>query len=137
MNNSLNGCSFEQEGTDFYITGADSVRKKLGRSKLTIPSLSARNADGRISTFVLSGLSVDTTNYTKLYVEKMHADTISYGCNWSISVREKGGITVTLLSSSSPQYDLKYDISIYDTVIFTISGYSKYSTIMMDNIQFE
>ena len=26
------GCSFEQEGNDFYITGADSVRKKLGRS---------------------------------------------------------------------------------------------------------
>lgn len=26
----LGGCSFEQEGNDFYITGADSVRKKLG-----------------------------------------------------------------------------------------------------------
>lgn len=26
------GCSFEQEGNDFYITGADSVRKKLGRT---------------------------------------------------------------------------------------------------------
>lgn len=31
-NSNLGGCSFEQEGNDFYITGADSVRKKLGRS---------------------------------------------------------------------------------------------------------
>lgn len=29
-NSKLGGCSFEQEGNDFYITGADSVRKKLG-----------------------------------------------------------------------------------------------------------
>lgn len=29
-NSNLGGCSFEQEGNDFYITGADSVRKKLG-----------------------------------------------------------------------------------------------------------
>lgn len=31
-NSNLGGCSFEQEGNDFYITGADSVRKKLGRT---------------------------------------------------------------------------------------------------------
>lgn len=38
LNNSLNGCSLEQEGTEFFIVGADSVRKKLGNSvnKLTI-----------------------------------------------------------------------------------------------------
>lgn len=29
-NSNLGGCSFEQEGNDFYITGADAVRKKLG-----------------------------------------------------------------------------------------------------------
>ena len=26
----LGGCSIEQDGSDFYIVGADSVRKKLG-----------------------------------------------------------------------------------------------------------
>ena len=31
-NSNLGGCSFEQEGNDFYITGADSVRKKLAES---------------------------------------------------------------------------------------------------------
>ena len=31
INNKLNGCSLEQVGEDFYIVGADSVRKKLGK----------------------------------------------------------------------------------------------------------
>ena len=31
LNNKLNGCSLEQVGEDFYIVGADSVRKKLGK----------------------------------------------------------------------------------------------------------
>lgn len=31
-NSNFGGCSFEQEGNDFYIKGADSVRKKLGRT---------------------------------------------------------------------------------------------------------
>lgn len=30
INNKFGGCTLEQEGNDFYITGADSVRKKLG-----------------------------------------------------------------------------------------------------------
>lgn len=29
INNKLNGCSLEQDGEDFYIVGADAVRKKL------------------------------------------------------------------------------------------------------------
>lgn len=32
INSNFGGCSFEQEGNDFYITGADAVRKKLGDS---------------------------------------------------------------------------------------------------------
>lgn len=35
-NSSLNGCSFEQDGEDFYIVGADSVRKKLGNLNMKI-----------------------------------------------------------------------------------------------------
>ncbi len=34
--NNLNGCSFEQAGEDFYIVGADSVRKKLCSGKYHI-----------------------------------------------------------------------------------------------------
>lgn len=49
LNNKLNGCSLEQEGNDFYITGADSVRKKLGNMELvytyttTSPVISGTN----------------------------------------------------------------------------------------------
>ena len=32
INSNFGGYSFEQEGNDFYITGADAVRKKLGDS---------------------------------------------------------------------------------------------------------
>lgn len=44
LNNKLGNCSLIQEGNDFYIVGADAVRKKLGSnvyecpSKLKIPS---------------------------------------------------------------------------------------------------
>lgn len=34
LNNKLGNCSLEQEGEDFYITGADAVRKKLGDSSI-------------------------------------------------------------------------------------------------------
>ena len=30
INSNFGGCSFEQEGNDFYVVGADAVRKKLG-----------------------------------------------------------------------------------------------------------
>lgn len=32
LNRDLGGCSFEQEGDNFYVVGADAVRKKLGES---------------------------------------------------------------------------------------------------------
>lgn len=35
LNNKLNGCSLEQVGEDFYIVGADAVRKKLGSGNFT------------------------------------------------------------------------------------------------------
>ncbi|MCM1124273.1 MAG: hypothetical protein NC416_16950, partial [Eubacterium sp.] len=35
LNNKLNGCSLEQDGEDFYIVGADSVRKKLGSGTIS------------------------------------------------------------------------------------------------------
>lgn len=43
-NSNLGGCSFEQEGNDFYITGADSVRKKLAESP-EYSSLDCGNVD--------------------------------------------------------------------------------------------
>ena len=36
LNNNLGGCQLTQEGEDFYIVGADSVRKKLGSGKVVL-----------------------------------------------------------------------------------------------------
>lgn len=36
LNNKLGGCSLEQSGNDFFIVGADAVRKKLGSGDMDI-----------------------------------------------------------------------------------------------------
>lgn len=36
LNNKLGNCSLEQEGNDFFIVGADAVRKKLGSGNFRI-----------------------------------------------------------------------------------------------------
>ncbi len=46
LNDKLAGCSFEQEGNDFYIVGADAVRKKLGSGDYRITATFAANVYG-------------------------------------------------------------------------------------------
>ena len=53
--NKFGGCTLEQEGNDFYITGADAVRKKLGNDDVRMFTLSFPNADG---TYTLDNLDV-------------------------------------------------------------------------------
>lgn len=44
--NNLGGCQFAQEGNDFYIVGADSVRKKLGSGNYRITVQANAGIDG-------------------------------------------------------------------------------------------
>ena len=53
--NKFGGCTLEQEGNDFYITGADAVRKKLGNDDVRMFTLSFPNADG---TYTLDNLDL-------------------------------------------------------------------------------
>ena len=46
LNSDLGGCSLEQEGGNFYIVGADAVRKKLGNDDVRMFTLSFPNSDG-------------------------------------------------------------------------------------------
>ena len=58
LNNNLGGCSFEQEGSDFYIVGADAVRKKLGSiisSVALISSDSQTNPTLAVATYTAEG----------------------------------------------------------------------------------
>ena len=52
-NSNLGGCSFEQEGDNFYVVGADAVRKKLGSS----------GSGGTLETVAVRDRTVMTRNY--------------------------------------------------------------------------
>lgn len=58
LNNKLNGCSLEQDGEDFYIVGADAVRKKLGSTTTTAYRIYA----GTIS-FSSLNITISATKY--------------------------------------------------------------------------
>ena len=53
LNRDLGGCSFEQEGDNFYVVGADAVRKKLGSSGI----------GGTLETVAVRDRTVMTSNY--------------------------------------------------------------------------
>ena len=80
LNNKLNGCSLEQVGEDFYIVGADSVRKKLGSGKVTLRlqakgNITGGDNSGQIKTWYKSkyyDLIIDFSN--KTYLLKMVQD---------------------------------------------------------------
>lgn len=80
INNKLNGCSLEQVGEDFYIVGADSVRKKLGSGKVTLRlqakgNITGSDNNGQIRTWYKSkyyDLMIDFSNRT--YSLKMVQD---------------------------------------------------------------
>lgn len=59
INNNLGGCQLTQEGEDFYIVGADSVRKKLGSATIKSQTLSSGRvgSSGYTHTFVFDKLS--------------------------------------------------------------------------------
>lgn len=53
LSRDLGGCSFEQEGDNFYVVGADAVRKKLGSSGI----------GGTLETVAVRDRTVMTRNY--------------------------------------------------------------------------
>ncbi|MCU6689414.1 hypothetical protein OCV62_05335 [Gallintestinimicrobium propionicum] len=53
LSSDLGGCSFEQEGDNFYVVGADAVRKKLGSSGI----------GGTLETVAVRDRTVMTRNY--------------------------------------------------------------------------
>ena len=53
LNSDLGGCSLEQEDGNFYIVGADSVRKKLGNTRIS----------GTLETVAVRDRTIMTRNY--------------------------------------------------------------------------
>lgn len=80
LNSSLNGCSLEQEGTEFFIVGADSVRKKLGNSvnKLTIKVtdyLHAANSVG--GSYAVAEVYADDVKILTVSTNQQYSDNTS------------------------------------------------------------
>lgn len=92
-NSNLGGCSFEQEGNDFYITGADSVRKKLGNDDVRMFTLSFPNTDGTctLDNLDLTGdpnfIAVSTAN--NVWVDAVYNAIAPYGQTGLVSDKVK------------------------------------------------
>ncbi len=84
VNSSLNGCSFEQEGNNFYIIGADTVRKKLGSVTLYIRATSSYVSDSNLSRKLVLEISTDNKTWKTVATNQFKADvsrTVAYTYN--------------------------------------------------------
>ena len=84
VSSSLNGCSFEQEGEDFYIVGADAVRKKLGSVTLYIRATSNYVSDSNLSRKLVLEISTDNKTWKTVASSQFKADvsrTVAYTYN--------------------------------------------------------
>lgn len=74
VNSSLNGCSFEQEGNNFYIIGADAARKKLGSVTLYIRATSSYVSDSNLSRKLVLEISTDNKTWKTVASNQFKAD---------------------------------------------------------------
>lgn len=79
LNNNLGGCQLAQEGNDFYIVSADSVRKKLGSALYHLGKTKANIQVGKPSatstTFNVSAIS----GYQNFTIDNFIASASGYG----------------------------------------------------------
>ena len=79
INNNLGGCSFEQEGEDFYIVGADAVRKKLGnRSGIVVTLITTGNGSSGGTAITLTIKDSDGSTIYSKKVSNSKNNSLSY-----------------------------------------------------------
>lgn len=122
LNDKLSGCSLEQDGEDFYIVGADSVRKKLG-SKGTVKRTQIFSGKSN------SAHTVDVSKY-----EGYESFTINNFAISSVSVTEAVGA----VKSKNVQILNRYDANagkLYLSASGTYSGdYGMFAVYTVDLI---
>ena len=101
INSNMGGCQFEQEGNDFYIVGADSVRKKLGNASdcITINGISFNH------TFKEGGGDGGTTGSTYIELNLTPFSTVKIGSISNYTVKIDGanvssGATIDVTNKS-------------------------------------
>lgn len=75
LNNNLGGCSLERKGNDFYIVGADSVRKKLGSG---LKLLHIRYVVGASNYSPYGSINVQFLNESATYLAQSNAAVYGY-----------------------------------------------------------
>ena len=81
INASLGGCSFEQEGDEFYIVGSDSIRRKLGfsRTMINLGSTSPINVsefyDGDCSRLTEANFFIELKSVTAKFVDYQNSNS--------------------------------------------------------------
>lgn len=87
LNNDLGGCSLEQEGENFFIIGADSVRKKLGSGgKCTFnitatqsgQSILSDNYYGEVNGTTSMIITVDFETKTVIFNSRSQTGTVTH-----------------------------------------------------------
>ena len=98
LNNKLNGCSLEQIGEDFYIVGADAVRKKLGSGTINGSVILMRNPN---QTPTGSRQTLSVTGFKKI---KYTITTNTTGKNVTVTInsQSKGSGTGTAYTYDLP-----------------------------------
>ena len=116
-NSNFGGCSFEQEGNDFYIKGADSVRKKLGKTERHVIKSGVGNGSFSVAAQITGYDKLTTEDFafvvTKATTSSSHRDS-DYGgrvaydpvatCSPTLSYDASSGtITITGCTGSKSQ----------------------------------
>lgn len=116
VNSSLSGCSFEQEGEDFFIVGADSVRKKLGSGEASLVKI------GSISLSEWStsnSTNIDCTNLKNYqYMTKDHFAVVLTNCYIHVWQSGGGSSSLRIDRSGSLSFSKSYNAS---TGILTVT----------------
>lgn len=102
LNDSLGGCKLVREGGDFFIVGADSVRKKLGNSNLVLMNGTSYAYTGinnlRYSQMYLD--NIDFTSYSKIQVTNLGTFNYEIRCG-DIYITTDGIYDISHLGISS------------------------------------
>lgn len=111
LDESLGGCILEQEGNDFYITGADSVRKKLGSQIINFGKVTSVNVSTRFS------------NYTSLKSSNFYIQVLSISA-YASRVGGNSGNEGTRTITPSVSYNASTGIATVNNVSFSKSSSS-------------
>lgn len=123
--NKMGGCTLQQIGSDFYIVGADSVSKKLGKSKTIFSNLKLNLVGGKTSssgrraaTFVFD---IDATDYDTLYIGNYTVGStadgdIRYNLTCSVDGQKtsvpSSGTTINIAGNSIIEIDISIQLDI-------------------------